>query len=127
MGSLWTVDREENQSETFKALAAVNFRKANDPDFIPDRILKEFARELTPVVRDIYNSSLIECYFPDTLKTSLLKQISKISPTQRIESAQRPIALTCTLAKVLDGFTRDRLITQVFDCGVRSSPICECG
>ena len=67
--------------------------KAIGPDCIPNRVLKEFAQELAPVVKDIYNASLIEGYFPDALKAS--------------------IALTCTLAKVLEGFTRDRLITPV--------------
>ena len=80
---------------------------------IPNRVLKEFAQKLAPVVKDIYNASLIEGYFPDALKASLLNPIPKISPPQQIESDLRPIALTCTLAKVLEGFTRDRLITQV--------------
>ena len=86
--------------------------KAIGPDCIPNRVLKEFAQELAPVVKDIYNASLIEGYFPDALKASLLNSIPKISPLQQIESDLRPIALTCTLAKVLEGFTRDRLITQ---------------
>ena len=88
-------------SEAFKALAAVKIRKAIGPVFIPNRILKEFAQELAPVVRDIYISSLIEGYFPNALKASLLNPIPKISPPQRIESDLRPIALTGTLAKVL--------------------------
>ena len=80
---------------------------------IPNRVLKEFAQKLAPVVKDIYNASLIEGYFPDALKASLLNPIPKTSPPQQIESDLRPIALTHTLAKVLEGFTRDRLITQV--------------
>ena len=84
-----------------KALSAVKIGKAIGPDCIPNRVLKEFAHELAPVVKDIYNASLIEGYFPDALKASLLNPIPKISPPQRIESDLRPIALTCTLAKVL--------------------------
>ena len=87
--------------EAFKALAAGKIHKAIGPVFIPNRILKEFAQELAPVVRDIYISSLIEGYFPNALKASLLNLIPKISPPQRIESDLRPIALTGTLAKVL--------------------------
>ena len=87
--------------------------KAIGSDCIPIRVLKELAQELAPVVKDMYNASLIEGNFRDALKASLLNPISKISPPQQIESDLRPIALTCTLAKVLEGLTRDRLITQV--------------
>ena len=103
-----------SEREAFQALSAVKIGKAIGPDCIPNRVPKEFAHELAPVIKDIYNASLIEGYFPDVLKASLLNPIPKISPPQRIESDLRPIALTCTLAKVLEGFTRDRLITQVF-------------
>ena len=103
-----------SEREAFQALSAVKIGKAIGPDCIPNRVLKEFAQELAPVVKDIYNASLIEGYFPDALKASLLNPIPKISPPQQIESDLRPIALTCSLAKVLEGFTRDRLITQVF-------------
>ena len=57
-------------SKAFKALAAVKICKAIGPVFIPNRILKEFAQEVAPVVRDIYNSSLIGGYFPNALKAS---------------------------------------------------------
>ena len=76
-------------------------------------VLKDFAQELAPVVKDIYNTSLTEGYFPDALKASMLNPIPKLSPPQQIEMDLRPIALTCTLAKVLEGFTQDHLITQV--------------
>ena len=95
-----------SEREGFQALSAVKIGKTIGPDCIPNRVLKEFAHEVAPVVKDIYNASLIEGYFPDALKASLLNPIPKISPPQRIESDLRPIALTCTLAKVLEGFTR---------------------
>ena len=57
-----------SERETFQALSAVKIGKAIGPDCIPNRILKEFAQELAPVVKDIYNESLIEGYFPDALK-----------------------------------------------------------
>ena len=102
-----------SESEVLKALQAVKTRKAVGPDLIPNRVLKEFAPELAAVVRDIYNSSLVEGYFPDSLKVAILNPIPKISPPQQIEKDLRPIALTCALAKVMEGFTRVRLISQV--------------
>ena len=104
-----------SESEVLKALQAVKTRKAVGPDLIPNRVLNEFAPELAAVVRDIYNSSLVEGYFPDFLKATILIPIPKISPPQQIEKDLRPIALTCALAKVMEGFTRARLISQVTD------------
>ena len=37
----------------------------------------------------------------------------KVLPPTSIESDLRPIALTCTLAKVMEGFVRDRLVKSV--------------
>ena len=52
------------------SLSAVKIRKAIGPDFIPNRIVKEFVQELAPVFRDIHNPSLFEGYFPDALKAT---------------------------------------------------------
>ena len=76
-------------------------------------MLKEFAQDLAPVVKDIYYTSLTESYFPQALKTSLLIPTPKTLPPQQIDTHSRPITLTCNLAKVFEGFTRDRLVTQV--------------
>ena len=57
--------------EAFRALLAVKIGKAIGPDCSPDRVLKDFAQELAPVVKDIYNKSLTGGYFPDALKASL--------------------------------------------------------
>lgn len=47
------------ESDAFKApslsLSAVKIHKAIRPDFIPNRIVKEFVQELAPVFRDIHN------------------------------------------------------------------------
>ena len=72
--------------EAFQALSAVKSGKGIGPDCIPNRVLKDFAQELAPVVKDIYNTSLTEGYFPDTLKASLLNPIPKISPPQQIDT-----------------------------------------
>lgn len=54
-------------AEVERALSALKTGKALGPDFIPNRILKESAFELAPVVRAIFNSSMAEGYFPDLL------------------------------------------------------------
>ena len=79
-------------------------RKAVGPDFIPNKISKEFALELIPVVQDIFNSSRSVGYFPDLLKAFLVNPIPKVSPPQQIESDFRPTAPTCTLTEVMEGY-----------------------
>ena len=44
---------------------------------------------------------------------SPINPIPKVSPPTSIESDLRPIALICTLAKVMEGFVRDRLFDSV--------------
>jgi len=66
------------------SLSAVKIGKAIGPDCIPNRVLKEFAQELAPVVKDIYQTFLTESYFSQALKASLLIPTPKTSPPQQI-------------------------------------------
>ena len=51
--------RVTNQ-QAFIALRATKAKKSPGPDPIPSRVWKEFADELSPVVAELYNSSLEE-------------------------------------------------------------------
>ena len=102
-----------SETEVLKALSAVKIGKAVGPDSIPNKILKEFAVELAPIVQDIFNASLSEGDLLDLLKVSNIYPVPNISPPQQIEKDLRPIALTCTLAKVMEGFVRDRIVAKV--------------
>ena len=62
---------------------------------------------------DIYNQSLRESYIPSMLKSSIVNPIPKISIPKDIESDLRPISLTCTLAKIMEGFTCTRLLSYL--------------
>ena len=44
------------------------------------------------------------------LKSSIVTPIPKVTPPKSIETDLRPISLTCTLAKILEGFTCSRLL-----------------
>ena len=93
--------------------SSLNVGKAIGPDMIPNRVFKEFAPELAPLIMDIYNCSLREGYVPDLLKRSIIYPLPKVSPPQEIQTDLRPISLTCTLAKVMEGFARNRLVAQI--------------
>ena len=99
--------------EVQDSLSSLNVGKAIGPDMIPNTVLKEFAPELAPLIMDIYNYSLREGYVPDLLRRSIINPLPKVSPPQEIQTDLRPISLTCTLAKVMEGFVRSRLVTQI--------------
>ena len=54
-----------------------------------------------------------EGYIPELLKSSIVSSIPKVTPPQSIESDLRPISLTCTLAKIMEGFFCKRLLSQL--------------
>ncbi|CAB4023586.1 Hypothetical predicted protein, partial [Paramuricea clavata] len=89
--------------------------KSVGPDYIPNRVVKEFAHELAPIIKDIYNQSMKEGYIPELLKSSIVIPVPKINPPRTIENDLRPISLTCTIAKVMEGFTCTRLLPQLED------------
>ena len=101
------------EREVFKALASLQTSKAIGPDNIPNRILKKFALELAPVICNIYNQSMKEANIPSPLKSSIVIPVPKISPPQTIENDLRPISLTSTMAKVMEGFTCTRLLKDL--------------
>ena len=49
-------------SEVRTSLSSLNTSTVVGPDMIPNRLVKEFAPELAPVIMDIYNWSLVEGY-----------------------------------------------------------------
>ena len=94
---------------TYNALRCIKLKKSAVTDPFPNLVRKEFAFESSPVVCNLYNSSLTGGYIPDNLKESLVHPVPKCSPPKSINDDLRPITLTSQLAKVLEGFTLDSL------------------
>ena len=59
----------------FLALRQVKVNKSSSPNPTPNRIWSEFAVELVPVVRDIYNTSILQGYIPSQLKETVVVPI----------------------------------------------------
>ena len=97
-----------SNEEVFRSLSSLNVAKAVGPDNIPNKQLKDFAHKLAPVIRN--NQSLKEGYIPSLLKSFIVTPILKVNPPREIKSDLQPIALTCTLAKVKEGFTCNKLL-----------------
>ena len=87
--------------------------KSLGPDVAPNKIWKEFAWELAPVLSDLYNTSLGQGVVASQLKESVVRLIPKCSPPKMIENDLRPITLTCQVAKSVEGFTVDSLYNQI--------------
>ena len=100
-------------NKTYRALRQIKLNKSPGPDIVPNKIWKEFAWELAPVLSDIYNTSLRQGLVPSQLKESLVRSIPKCSPPKTIANDLRPI--TCQVAKLMKGFTLDSLYNQIVD------------
>jgi hypothetical protein len=87
------------QHEVYHALSSINISKPVEPDNIPNKLLKDFAFELAPVIQDIYNQSLKDGNIPLPLKSSIVNPIPKVIPPKKMDSDLRPISLTSTLAE----------------------------
>ena len=82
--------------KAYRALKEVKCHKSVGPDEIPNRILRDFAFELSPMVSDIYNSTLRQGRIPELLKSSIVSPIPKCVPPKTIEDDLRPISLIDT-------------------------------
>ena len=102
-----------SEYEAYRSMSSLQVSKAVGPDNIPNRVLKDFALELAPLIKDIHNQSLREGYMPSLLKSSIVSPIPKISPPASIEKDLRPISLTCTIAKLMESFVCNRLMPQL--------------
>ena len=70
----------------YKNLRALKVKKALGPELIPSIVWKEFAFELSPVLVDIYNSSLEQDYVPAQLKQDVVVPVPKYHPPMSVES-----------------------------------------
>ena len=101
--------------QAYHALKEVKCHKSVGPDEIPYRILREFAFELSPVVSDIYNSTLRQGKIPELLKSSIVSPIPKCMLPKSIEEDLRPISLTPQIAKIMEGITLESLLADIGD------------
>ena len=70
----------------YKALRGIKSNKSGGPDPIPGKVWKEFAFELSPVITNIYNASMVQGYVPVFLKQSEVVSVPKCSPPKVVET-----------------------------------------
>ena len=74
------------ENEAYRALSLLQVNKSVGPDNIPNRVLKEFALECQPIIKDIYNQSMKEGHIPELLKSSIVIPVPKTNPPRTIET-----------------------------------------
>ena len=95
-------------------LINLNPNKAQGPDYIPSRVLKELANELAIPLSILFNKSLESGTLPTNWKsaevTALFKKGAKTDPGN-----YRPVSLTCVICKVLESLVRDAIVAHFTD------------
>ena len=97
-----------------KKLKELNPQKAQGPDKIPPRVLKELHKELAKPLAKLFRKSL-ECgEIPEDWKfaevTAIFKKGNKTDPGN-----YRPVSLTCICCKLMEQFIRDTIVNHMTD------------
>ena len=89
------------EDEVYKVLLNLNPSKALGPGGLPAIVLKLFARELTPSLCGLFNSSLAEGKLPTEWKDALVVLVRKKGKKEDVTNYS-PISLLSVVSKVLE-------------------------
>ena len=89
--------------DTEKILKYLNVSKANEPDNISNRVLKNTSNTLSNPLTKVFNLSLSSGTFPDHWKEANVTPVFKTSNRQD-KNNYRPISLLSNLGKILERF-----------------------
>ena len=92
---------ELNTEEVQSTLKSLVTGKACGPDQINNRILKELAVELAPVLTDLFNTSLLHCTVPDIWKKANVSPVHKKDDKSSVDN-YRPISLLSSVGKTME-------------------------
>lgn len=93
-----------------KNLSDLDANKAQGPDLIPSKVLKELSEELSNPLCYLFNKSLEDGILPDDWKTAEVTAIFK-KGTKSDPGNYRPVSLTCVTCKVLESLVRDSIVS----------------
>jgi len=97
-----------------KKLKGLDPSKAQGPDNLPGRVLKELALELSGPLCLLFNKTLETGEIPEDWKRAnviaIFKKGAKSSPGN-----YRPVSLTCILCKILESMVRDAIVSFFTD------------
>ena len=85
-----------------KLLSNLDPKKANGPDQLPTRVLKEAATEIAPIIRLIFVKSLETGSVPKAWKNANVVPVYKGKGSKQEAANYRPISLTSVCCKILE-------------------------
>ena len=100
------------EKQVFEKLSKLNPNKAQGPDNIHPRFLKETSKVISKPLAILFNRSLLERHLPSEWKdgniSPIFKKGNKSSP-----SNYRPVSLTSVVCKLMETILRDSLIKHM--------------
>ena len=100
-------------------LKSIDPRKANGPDLIPTRVLKECAEEIAPYLRIIYEQSFVTGEVPQDWTTANVTAIYKTGD-RSTPSNYRPVSLTCVPCKLMEHIIYSHIMAHLNDHSILS-------
>ena len=98
--------------EVEKKLKKLNTQKAQGPDQIPPKVLKEISKEIAKPLSILFNKSIEKGIVPTEWKyaevTAIFKKGNKTDPGN-----YRPVSLTCICCKIMEEFVRDEIVDHM--------------
>ena len=95
-----------------KKLKQLNPQKAQGPDQIPPRVLKEVSKEIAVPLTKLFKKSIEEGQIPKDWKfaevTAIFKKGNRTDPGN-----YRPVSLTSICCKILEQFVRDKIVDHM--------------
>ena len=107
------------QEQVLHLLRCLDTGKANGPDNISARMLKETASSIAPSLTHLFNLSIAKGQFPKLWKTASVVPIPKSSNNKHSPSGYRPISLLPIVSKLLE----KHIYSLIFDHLKEHSPI----
>ena len=102
-----------SEFDTYKLLLKYS-KKSLGPGDLPQRIIKEFAPELSTPFCDIINCALLSSIFPDAYKKAEIVPIPKVNPPRSL-SELRPISKTPIGGKMIEKVIMQELEKDIKD------------
>ena len=103
---------EITESGITKLLSELNADRAPGPDELPNLLLENAAKEISPFLKDIFEHSIQTGKLPDEWVETNVAPVSKKKGDRHTASNYRPISLTCVCAKLLEHIICKSIMTH---------------
>lgn len=101
-----------NNNGILKLLCSLNISKASGPDLLPARVLKETAREISPILTFIFSKSYSTGSCPHDWKDANICPVYKKGP-KHTPSNYRPVSLTSICCKIFEHILHSHISTHL--------------